>query len=246
MDKNVIKENKEAFDYWLNGGKIWERFTGNFLNWKISEPRWNAGLYLYVQDDEYAEFRKAQADGKTLEVWVTDGWCENERPMNFTEPIKYYRIKPDEPKYSREDWLDKFVIDTKTKTIHKIVSICPKQNELAICVVDDIYKRLRVLKSDDLDKFIPKPDESKFKEGDWVKYKNNGSPFRYEEYHIYEPFTSKIELWIPKIGNTIICLYTPTPRILKVSTENMAFVNQEFKKKRILPYVGQPLKEMKR
>jgi len=54
------------------------------------------------------------------------------------------------PPYDRAKWLGRFVIDTSDNKIKKIVSICPKDNELAICVVDDIYKRLEYLTSADL------------------------------------------------------------------------------------------------
>ena len=58
---------------------------------------------MYIVDDAYAEIRKAQADGKTIErlnisnVWVE---CNN---CKFTENIfngaHSYRIKTDEPTY---------------------------------------------------------------------------------------------------------------------------------------------------
>ena len=59
-----------------------------------------------VIKDSYYHFRKALAEGKTIQhldldlEWVT--WVPQ---VGFTLPLKHYRIKPDEPKFKIGDWV---------------------------------------------------------------------------------------------------------------------------------------------
>lgn len=115
MNKEIIKKYKECFDYWLNGGKVWCKplVPNGIWHIDISAHFWEKD-YLFVQDDEYAEFRKALANGKVIQLayietgslirWkdITD-WGVN-IPM-FPSPVDCYRIKPDEPKFKVGDWL---------------------------------------------------------------------------------------------------------------------------------------------
>lgn len=167
MNKAIIEMHGPVI-IWLchNPGKgIWRNNTEGG-GWKIQyDPNFWLN-YKYVQDDKYAALRMAQADGKVIQYnpcgGMPDAW-EDMRAIDwFNRDVRYYRIKPN---YSRKDYLNKFFVDTKDNKIYKVVSICPDENELAICVVDDIYKRLRPLTSKDLN---IKPDKPKFKVGDWV------------------------------------------------------------------------------
>lgn len=114
MNKEVIKANREAFDYWLLGGYIWAKGTLMANTWVRSkdEEHWNCKQIgdhpiFIVQDDAYSEFRKALADGKIIEV--RDNNCNQYTdvfsPVLFNLPVERYRVKPDEPKFKVGDWV---------------------------------------------------------------------------------------------------------------------------------------------
>ena len=83
--------------------------------WHIEkEPSFSENL-TYIQNDEYAEFRKAQADGKVIDCFVPD----DDRQQYFYQGIPgriyynvkdflikgQYLIKPDEPKFKVGSWI---------------------------------------------------------------------------------------------------------------------------------------------
>lgn len=66
MDRKVIQKYKKVFEHWLAGGGFWFR--------KPKDTEWThntktapvlKGL-IYVEDDEYQEFRKAYYDGALI------------------------------------------------------------------------------------------------------------------------------------------------------------------------------------
>ena len=64
----------------------------------------------YVQNDEYADFRKALADGKTIQYKLSgDNWCDAIDPKSLLVGgnIKNLRIKPEEPKFKIGDWVQR-------------------------------------------------------------------------------------------------------------------------------------------
>jgi len=79
------------------GTKIWFKRDEN-SEWKLVRyPTWNEN-YKYVINDEYAELRKAVANGKTIQyfnaadnIWI-DKKIKNPN-IDFNSEIKY-RIKP--------------------------------------------------------------------------------------------------------------------------------------------------------
>lgn len=116
MNKDVIKKYKDAFDHWLADGKILVKYKDD------SEPEWlspdeeelstlfNGELdsCIYIIDDEYAEFRKAQADGKIIQYYVDGfvGWQDvTEFGIHPMKGIKEYRIKPDEHELKVGNWV---------------------------------------------------------------------------------------------------------------------------------------------
>lgn len=109
MNKELIKKYKDVFDYWLDGGKVLYKVNGtNFADreWLYmtdNNPVWNIN-FTYVQDDQYAEFRKVLAEGKSLEFYHEGYWniCNIH---TFSYPVNQYRIKPDEPKFKVGDWV---------------------------------------------------------------------------------------------------------------------------------------------
>lgn len=115
MLREVISDNKVAFDYWVAGGSIWRRNCSKPASeseWKrVPYPNWTGRSTTYLQDDEYAELRKAYADGK--EIQLNDGsepvprWGKaypSTTPFH-TYPVELYRIKPDAPKFQVGDWV---------------------------------------------------------------------------------------------------------------------------------------------
>lgn len=69
-------------------------------------PNWGTG-FIFIQNDKYATFRTAQADGKVIQISSpvdSLSWCDDFR-NTFTYPLDYYRIKPDEPKFKAGDWV---------------------------------------------------------------------------------------------------------------------------------------------
>lgn len=122
MNKELIKKYKTEFNHWIDGGKVifaasTEMMT-NSTRWEylLSDTEWNIDT-VFIQDDEYVEFRKALAEGKTIQYWecveqkpcISDDkydwvdWKSATPSSSFTKSLDY-RIKPD-------DW----VLDNKEK-----------------------------------------------------------------------------------------------------------------------------------
>jgi len=106
----MIHTQKEEIGRWVNspeGTGVWinkQHGNGWFLHSDKSMNCWYPE-FLYVVDDEWAELRKAQIDGKQLQlnptfskngVWM-DKKLTDDR-MSFDTP-KQWRIKHDEPVY---------------------------------------------------------------------------------------------------------------------------------------------------
>ena len=68
MNKEVIKKYREVFDYWLDGGDIWYKKAMN--EWRlITSHSWSwEGNGTHVQDDMYADLRKAQVDLSLIHI----------------------------------------------------------------------------------------------------------------------------------------------------------------------------------
>lgn len=142
MNKELIKQYKAEFDHWLNGGKVISlfRFKGNEIyQWSLPSNGKDdcCGPFLTVNDmteykaiiicDDYIEFRKALAEGKTiqyqsievlefgreLEVW------KDINPANIAQyHISLLRIKPDRAQLKVGDWC----LDTRDNQLKQIVN----------------------------------------------------------------------------------------------------------------------------
>ena len=81
--------------------KVWNKiYAGSPVKqWVLtSSPTW-ADEWDYIVDDEYAEIRKAYADGKTIECRVgIYKWQKLTNPY-WDFKSEEYRVKPDEPTY---------------------------------------------------------------------------------------------------------------------------------------------------
>lgn len=125
MNKELIKKYKKEFDHWLNGGNIQVYYkTDDEPKWWVDEENIEScnndnfshmikysldpNDVLVVIDDEYVEFRKALAEGKTvqyrnLNINAFKNW-QNLENLKFN-PNFEHRIKPEEPKFKVGDWV---------------------------------------------------------------------------------------------------------------------------------------------
>ena len=113
MNKEVIKDNFEVFKFWLDGGEVWVKYKSDEKWYLLNHDVFSADKCIYVQDDEYAELRKAQADGKVIQFntnynksyphWIDV--CDQNSKMFTIYTADIMRIKPDEPKFKVGDWV---------------------------------------------------------------------------------------------------------------------------------------------
>ncbi len=120
MNKELIKKYKKEFDYWLDNPDNLLFYDEHHNGWYNlhCDYQWNCtleeikefGKYGYVINDSYSIYRKALAEGKTIQIYdvieqhETDpsldvyGWRDFKsfKPnSSFTFPIDRYRIKED-------------------------------------------------------------------------------------------------------------------------------------------------------
>lgn len=106
MTKEQVQKHGEVIKWFCDNPEkgVWLRSPNG--GWTFTrKPFWDIQC-KYVQNDEYAELRKAQADNKIIEhkspelnVWYTKSKTSDFN--TFTD----YRIKPDEPKFKVDDWV---------------------------------------------------------------------------------------------------------------------------------------------
>lgn len=122
MNKELILKYKKEFDHWLNGGSclIKTKVEGSWIEvdkvaWKLKTDN------LIIINDEYVKFRKALAEGETIESQVSHGYNSQRYPIKETElkesdwkedttgifvgRPELYRIKPEESELKIGDWV---------------------------------------------------------------------------------------------------------------------------------------------
>ena len=117
--KNEIKRWADCNE----GTKVWHQHRSG-MTWSLSTiPNWYEGCN-YIVDDEWAELRKAQADGKQLQYKEDlDLWKDTTFTNEDTNTLLgRWRIKTDEPEYEYQ-WVIKnsigrFDITTKFGTVN--------------------------------------------------------------------------------------------------------------------------------
>ena len=107
MNKQLINKYKPEFDHWLNGGKLQANFV--YDQW-VEAPKdifsYNMVNFVLVIDDEYIEFRRALAEGKTIQLNEAEKFSDPKRSWidlsctclgdsRLLFPVSYYRIKPE-------------------------------------------------------------------------------------------------------------------------------------------------------
>lgn len=197
MNKQLILDNKECFDHWLNGGKLLYKHR-DAENWKAvtEQHRWGESELLYVIDDEYSIYRRALAEGKTIHISSdikrsyylngVSGYLTTE--CDFKLPIDAYQIKPEEPE---------FPCYYKEKSSGIIVKFPKQSNRNCYSLKEEcgiVVKGINVAQKtlgftwrcwstfsypdrwEHLENYIEEPE---FKAGDWIK----------DSYGVYVPVT---------------------------------------------------------
>jgi len=103
MNKEQIQKHGEVIKWFINNPDKGVWLGDSSGDWSITYEPTFVKSFHYVQNDEYAEFRKAYFDGKTIEVYLGSYWVDFTN--NWGLPIKYYRIKPEEPEFKKGDWV---------------------------------------------------------------------------------------------------------------------------------------------
>ena len=151
MNKDLIKKHKTEFDHWLNDSELLCLLDNPDENWfkvskdtKIWEDNYDRDIKSIIIDDEYVEFRKALAEGKTIQI-------QNKFNQEFTDldnaifsgPVIYYRVKPEEPKFKVGDFvrdlsdadvfqLDKSFTEQLNKDSQNCIKWTPQAGELCV------------------------------------------------------------------------------------------------------------------
>ena len=129
MNKELINKYKPEFDHWLNDGSILVKYVNKnqaesgYKDWHEDNDVFESNLdYLIIINDQYSIYRKALAEGKTIEYLgqSSNVWHEIPEPDFILHPT-CYRIKPDEPKFKVGDFV-KFT-DISNKHPQQIIKI---------------------------------------------------------------------------------------------------------------------------
>ncbi len=113
MNKTMITKYKKEFDHWLCSGSVLTKvFYSTSNKWVEiqSDYVWENTEAILVINDKYVEFRKAHAEGKTIELNDGSMNCPNWNKAfpcktSFKNyPVKLYRIKL-EPEFKVGDWV---------------------------------------------------------------------------------------------------------------------------------------------
>ena len=110
MDLEQFEKHGECIKWFCDNADKGVWTTGTKSKWYITHiPEWSI-TQPYVPNDEYAEFRKAQADGKVIQFKskTVCSLVDAQKGHTFgnADVLKdSYCIKPDEPKFKVGDWI---------------------------------------------------------------------------------------------------------------------------------------------
>ncbi len=189
MNKELIKKYKVEFEHWMNGGQLLIKMSTGWRPVPL-EYTWHLTDKLVIIDDEYVEFRKALAEGKTIQLNEVEkfsdqnrGWvdlsCKSLGTSTNLFPVNYYRVKPEEPKFKIGDVVQNFesvypILDKKTAERLNSKNYCGPSTSLYNKIYDEY----------DSNKYIEeKNDYIEAKGGDGTliraihKFKDSNKPF---------------------------------------------------------------------
>ena len=223
MNKTLIRQYKTEFDHWLDGGKLQAKFV--YDQWEEAPKdvfSYSMVNFILVIDDEYVEFRKALAEGKTVEYLdFRNEWRnlkENCKKLEGVD-LSRLRIKPDVPKFKVGDWVvHNGVIKQVTKAVDGLINSL--DNQVAVIMKDEslklwepkegewcwVFNRLRevpilrrVIKVED--NFKNRYDDNKFTKA--VRVSRGDDLSDEVGYRFCEPFIGKLPTYILSIISSI-------------------------------------------
>ncbi len=162
--KELIKKYKKEFDHWLNGGEVlffyWEDWYSSTYNPEMVFNHISPDdVKYYVINDEFVEFRKALAEGKSIQMLcrydkmepIWDDMTEVIKSIGFVDVKENYRIKPEEPKFKVGDW----VVEIHSTTKAQVLELFGNQIRVKFCYPDAII----TTDSSDFIPWVPKKGE---------------------------------------------------------------------------------------
>ena len=178
MNKELIKKYKAEFEHWLNGGELLYSYIDDKFLWKNTDeidkniypiykrnPFQISEYHIIIINDEFVEFRKALAEGKTVQYnFGNHGINKKDFPNKWKDldisigiladraSPKNYKIKPEEPKFKVGDW----VVEIHSTTKAQVLELFGNQIRVKFCYPDAII----TTDSSDFIPWIPK-------KGDW-------------------------------------------------------------------------------
>ena len=167
MNKELIKKYKVEFDYWCEGDTLLvsDKYEKRWIT--LTENIWLNGSsenLLIIRDDEYVEFRKALAEGKTIQYYecveqhetyeILDkydwlDWKSANPSVSFSKNLMY-RIKPEEQHIKIGD----YIYDIKRNKYYRIENVLDEKVETELF---RIYKSS--INDSDYRLWKPKPGE---------------------------------------------------------------------------------------
>lgn len=152
MYKEKLNKYWELIDWWrkAESNTILYKYEEEKIWYLMSNliPNFFLNKCIYIKNDEYVEFRKAEADEKIIEkknydnVQKCNFWVKTDTTDMLNYEIKGIRIKPDEPKYKIGDYV--VINQNKIKKItrvnkhsHSIDFTRYKKDELRLWTVED-------------------------------------------------------------------------------------------------------------
>ena len=205
MRKETIVKFEKEFIAWCKGESIlkgapitmsdtklyWEEVK-DFNDWKADT--------IYILNDSYSIYRKALAEGKTVEVLHYTGYKEfDQNPWKlfaigvstFDKPVENYRIKPEELQFKVGDWVR--INDLKNfEGIYKILS--------DKIIIEDI-------ECYDVGFAFNVPIEFiqtwQPKEGEFIIVKSGDDSFQVTRFNPYYHFVSEVEPYIGELPSWI-------------------------------------------
>ena len=182
--KELIKKYKKEFDHWLNGGEVlffyWEDWYSSTCNPEMVFNHISPDdVKYYVINDQFAEIRKALAEGKSIQMLcrydkmepIWDDMTEVIKSIGFVDVKENYRIKPEEPKFKVGDW----VVEIHSTTKAQVLELFGNQIRVKFCYPDAII-------TTDSSDFIPWAPKS----GDWCWFLNKGRIPMISQFHSLE------------------------------------------------------------
>ena len=185
MRKETILNYEKEFLAWCKGESIllgapasmhekplvW-REVRDFNDWKPLDT-------VYVLNDSYSTYRKALAEGKSIQMLcrydkmepIWDDMTEVIKSIGFVDVKENYRIKPEEPKFKVGDW----VVEIHSTTKAQVLELFGNQIRVKFCYPDAII----TTDSSDFIPWVPKP-------GEWCWFLNKGRIPMISQFHSLE------------------------------------------------------------